>query len=317
MNRLMMLCASLTMVAFAARAQDDTDDTQRQILVDDLRVVESKHDYATTVDRLRDTLNQHADFKLMDDMDLAEETQGSGVELTAPTHLFVFGSPKTGTRLMQANPTAGLDLPIQLIVFERDGKAYIAYNTAEYIAARHDLKDVDETLANMDDALKKVAMSATDRDDVVPQPDPVDLSNDRGIQTMEAPGDVAQTTARLEEALKRDEDIAYVEVMDHTAMAEQAGVELSPIRLIIAGHANREVEMVNLSRTAAVDLPLKFLVYEDAADGKTYIAWNDPDYIARRHDIDSNEELLQQMASYQQSTAESAAKQVEQAKTEN
>ena len=33
-----------------------------------------------------------------------------------------------------------------------------------------------------------------------------------------------------------------------------------------------------------LDLPIKALVFEDAA-GKTWIAWNDPDYIVRRHGL--------------------------------
>jgi uncharacterized protein (DUF302 family) len=33
---------------------------------------------------------------------------------------------------------------------------------------------------------------------------------------------------------------------------------------------------------AGLDLPLKALVFEDVA-GRTWVAWNDPQYIVRRH----------------------------------
>jgi uncharacterized protein (DUF302 family) len=57
-----------------------------------------------------------------------------------PTELLIFGHPKGGTLLMQANQTAGIDLPLKALVWEDDdGKTKVSYNDPRWIAARHGL----------------------------------------------------------------------------------------------------------------------------------------------------------------------------------
>ena len=57
-----------------------------------------------------------------------------------PTKLLIFGSPKAGTPLMLASPTAALDLPLKILVREDErGQTRISYNTPEYLLERHDL----------------------------------------------------------------------------------------------------------------------------------------------------------------------------------
>ncbi len=52
----------------------------------------------------------------------------------------IFGSPKAGTPLMLAAPSLAIDLPLKILVWEeQDGAAWMAYNTAEYLAVRHGL----------------------------------------------------------------------------------------------------------------------------------------------------------------------------------
>jgi uncharacterized protein (DUF302 family) len=58
-----------------------------------------------------------------------------------PTKLLIFGSPKAGTPLMLAAPSLAIDLPLKILVWEEEagGPAWMAYNTAEYLADRHGL----------------------------------------------------------------------------------------------------------------------------------------------------------------------------------
>ena len=44
-------------------------------------------------------------------------------------------------------------------------------------------------------------------------------------------------------------------------------------------------------QTIGIDLPLKALVWEDPA-GKTWISYNDPSWIARRHGVRNAEQLV-------------------------
>ena len=55
-----------------------------------------------------------------------------------PTKLLVFGSPKAGTPLMLAAPSAAIDLPLKILVWEdAQGKTWVSYNSPEYLRARH------------------------------------------------------------------------------------------------------------------------------------------------------------------------------------
>jgi uncharacterized protein (DUF302 family) len=67
-----------------------------------------------------------------------------------PTELLVFGNPKGGTPLMQDQQTAGIDLPVKALAYQdADGKTWLSYNDAAWIAARHGLgpKSVDAVKA--------------------------------------------------------------------------------------------------------------------------------------------------------------------------
>lgn len=56
-----------------------------------------------------------------------------------PTRLVVFGNPQIGTPLMQRSPTAGVDLPLKILVWEGpDGHTYVTTNT-ERLGRRHRL----------------------------------------------------------------------------------------------------------------------------------------------------------------------------------
>ncbi len=57
-----------------------------------------------------------------------------------PTQLLLFGNPKGGTPLMQDKQTAGIDLPLKALAWEDpDGKVWLTYNEAAWIAQRHGL----------------------------------------------------------------------------------------------------------------------------------------------------------------------------------
>jgi uncharacterized protein (DUF302 family) len=72
-------------------------------------------------------------------IDFAADAAAVGLQLR-PTRLLVFGNPRAGTPLLAAAPTAGIDLPLKLLIWEEaDGTVTVGYNSPEWIGARHDL----------------------------------------------------------------------------------------------------------------------------------------------------------------------------------
>ena len=72
--------------------------------------------------------------------------------------------------------------------------------------------------------------------------------------------------------------------IDHAAGAVAVGLPLRPTELIIFGNAKAGTPLMQADQAVGIDLPLKALVYEDAA-GKVWLAANDPRWIARRHGL--------------------------------
>ena len=80
-------------------------------------------------------------------LDFAADAAGVGLTLP-PTRLLLFGNPRAGTPLMAAVPTAALDLPLKVLIWEvADGSVWVGYNTPAYLSERHNVPA--ELLANI------------------------------------------------------------------------------------------------------------------------------------------------------------------------
>jgi uncharacterized protein (DUF302 family) len=71
-----------------------------------------------------------------------EHTKGAakaGITL-GPSALIIFGKPEFGTRVIQAAPTAGIDLPLKALIWQDDsGTTWFSYNDPHWVTARHGL----------------------------------------------------------------------------------------------------------------------------------------------------------------------------------
>jgi uncharacterized protein (DUF302 family) len=113
----------------------------------------SNHSVDETVEKLMSMLEAKG-ITLFALVDHSGEAAKVGMTMH-PTKLLIFGSPKAGTPLMQATPSIAIDLPLKILVWEdASGKAWISYNSPEYLMLRHNTPEelrsniaVIETLA--------------------------------------------------------------------------------------------------------------------------------------------------------------------------
>jgi len=70
-----------------------------------------------------------------------QEAEAVKVGLTLkPMKLLIFGNPRGGIPLMNANPLSGLDLPLKILIWEdNDKKVWLSYNSFSYLQKRFDL----------------------------------------------------------------------------------------------------------------------------------------------------------------------------------
>lgn len=107
--------------------------------------------------------------------------------------------------------------------------------------------------------------------------------DDPGLVTLESDADFETTVARVEPALEA-RDLLLVTTVDHAENAASVGEELPPTTLFLFGNPAVGTPLMQASRSVAIDLPQKLLVWE--ADGEVFVTYNDPQYLARRHDLE-------------------------------
>jgi uncharacterized protein (DUF302 family) len=104
---------------------------------------------------------------------------------------------------------------------------------------------------------------------------------ENGVARIASRHSVAATIERLQSLLKERGVIVFAHI-DFSGDAARAGLTMRPEQLLIFGNPRAGTPLMLAEPAAGLDLPLKALVWEDAED-KTWIAYNDPGYIVRRH----------------------------------
>src|SRR5207253_8158229 len=103
-----------------------------------------------------------------------------------------------------------------------------------------------------------------------------------------------ETMDRLEAEI-RAQGLTVFARIDHAAGAAEVGLTLPPTELIIFGNARGGTPLMQSEQTVGIDLPLKALVWQDAA-GKTWLSYNEPRWIAQRHGVANAEQVVSNMA---------------------
>jgi uncharacterized protein (DUF302 family) len=102
-----------------------------------------------------------------------------------------------------------------------------------------------------------------------------------GLVTSQSRYSFSDTILKLE-SLLREKNIKLFAVIDHSGEAENAGLSMPPTRVFLFGNPKGGTPLMLAAPSAAIDLPLKILVAEDA-QGKVWLTWNDPAYLQERH----------------------------------
>jgi uncharacterized protein (DUF302 family) len=92
-----------------------------------------------------------------------------------------------------------------------------------------------------------------------------------------------ETVNRLEKEII-SQGINVFAHIDHAAGAGGVGMTLRPTTVILFGNPRGGTPFMQANQTIGIDLPLKALVWEDAS-GKTFLSYNDPAWLAKRHGI--------------------------------
>jgi uncharacterized protein (DUF302 family) len=118
------------------------------------------------------------------------------------------------------------------------------------------------------------------------------LAAENGIVSTASNHPVPETLDRLE-SIAKAKGITIFARIDFSGDAARNGLEMRPTQLLIFGNPKAGTPLMVAAPSAALDLPLKALAWEDAS-GKVWVSYNAPEYIGARHGLP--EALLQNIA---------------------
>ena len=115
----------------------------------------------------------------------------------------------------------------------------------------------------------------------------------QGLVSVKSAHDVPTTTDNLVAVLEGKGMMVFARI-DHAAGAKKVDMTLEPTELVIFGNPKMGTALMKCGHSIAIDLPLKALIWEDA-DGQTWLAYNDPAYLAERHKLEGCDKVLETM----------------------
>ncbi|MFN0263031.1 DUF302 domain-containing protein [Tepidamorphus sp. 3E244] len=124
-------------------------------------VKESSLSVAKAVEKIEAAI-EVAPPTLMAKIDHGENARKAGMEI-GESVLLIFGAPKVGTPIMDANPLAGLDLPVKILVWNREDRTMIGYLDPMELGRRHGVSDAaSEQLTMMTKVLDRIASAGVE-----------------------------------------------------------------------------------------------------------------------------------------------------------
>ena len=120
---------------------------------------------------------------------------------------------------------------------------------------------------------------------------PVSPMQATALTTKLSSNSVTETVARLQ-SLAEDKGMKVFVVVDHSGEAKKVGLELRETKVVIFGSPQAGTPVMAAVPLAALDLPLKVLIWDD--DGQTKVSYTAPAALAARYGL--CEELAARLA---------------------
>jgi uncharacterized protein (DUF302 family) len=126
----------------------------------------------------------------------------------------------------------------------------------------------------------------------------------KGLTTIKSIHAPRETMNRLETAVTAKGLTVFARI-DHAEGASAVGLSLRPTEVLIFGNAKGGTPLMQAVQTVGIDLPLKALVWQDAA-GETWLSWNDPAWLAARHGVSGAEAVVGKLSAVLDDVAKTA-----------
>lgn len=238
---------------------------------------------ATSVDEAVDRITarfEQQGFEVVAVINHSANADRVGLELD-PTQVIFFRSLRFENRLLPRSQTIALDFPFKILVYEGTSgiqlKLNIKFNDIGHLIDRHDLRILDFPLGFLNRAQEQFG----------------DLDN--GILMVASEQSVANTVASLRAAIEGTKGFAVPFQFEFGAFPTHSSKNPRQSTLLVFGNPNAGTPLMQNRQEIGLDLPQKFLVFEDH-EGQVFILYNDPFFIAKRAGIQGEQQRLAAIA---------------------
>jgi uncharacterized protein (DUF302 family) len=118
---------------------------------------------------------------------------------------------------------------------------------------------------------------------------PSDLAH-AGLVTLASAHGANETAERLKSLLDQKKIHLFAHI-DHAAEAKKVGLPMRPTQVLIFGNPQAGTPLMQSEQTIGLDLPLRVLVWEDAA-GKVWLTYRLPGLLAQQHHVAGHEKTV-------------------------
>ena len=123
-------------------------------------VIKQKSDFAfdETVDRIKGDIAKKG-IRFFDEIDHTQLGESADLPINR-SKLLLFGNPPLGVQFLQANPVAGLDWPVRMLVTQDDdGTVWVSWSDFRFVANRYQFADRDKQIAMASEVAASIASS--------------------------------------------------------------------------------------------------------------------------------------------------------------
>ncbi len=230
------------------------------------------------INSIRNNLEQQG-FNIIGVVDHAANAASVGMDLR-PTQLILFSERSQESKFINKAQTLAIDFPLKILVWEDgDGSINHFYNGPGYLLDRHRLRSGGHFFAKIAKSVRQFG----------------ELEN--GLITVDSPFSVDQTIINLKNAIEglADRGFRVPFIIDFLSDDQHAIANVRSTTLLIFGNPNAGTPLMINQQRIGIDLPQKFLVWEDQ-HGQTRITYNDIFFLAKRHNLQDIEQNLENIS---------------------
>ena len=107
----------------------------------------SKYSFLDTIKVIKDFLKEK-NIEIFAEINHRENAIKAGMDMQNEM-LLIFGSPLTGTLLMEENPEIGIELPAKLLIYSTNDDVYLLYKNPEELIDIFKIRDYKEVLKKL------------------------------------------------------------------------------------------------------------------------------------------------------------------------